>query len=317
MRNAKKLISVVICTHNRADLLTEALQTVCEQTLDLSTYEVIVVDNNSTDHTRQVTESFVQRYPNVRYLFAPEIGNSTARNVGWQQAEARYVAFTDDDCQLPSQWLMTAKAIIESVDPDVFGGPYFACYNTPKPYWFRDKYGSFEPHSTAKLMKNHENFSANNLFVKRQLLMQVGGFDPTFGMHGQQIGYGEENQLLIQIYQMMPDTRFYYDPALFVHHLVRPQKMSWQWIIREHFCRGRALYRITYTKNPQTEKTRRIIFFSARKVCRVVYALTIGPLLRKRDKFPYIQHYFFEETARQILKLGWRYQQYREHSGKI
>ena len=61
------LFSVVICTYNRAHLLPTVLQTVCEQALDCAEYEVLVVDNNSTDETRFVTEAFMQRYENVRY----------------------------------------------------------------------------------------------------------------------------------------------------------------------------------------------------------------------------------------------------------
>ena len=106
------LFSVVICTYNRASLLPTALQTVCEQALDCTEYEVLVVDNNSTDETRFVTESFMQRYSNVRYCFEPQQGLSYARNRGWREARGKYVAYTDDECKVPPQWLTVAKEVI-------------------------------------------------------------------------------------------------------------------------------------------------------------------------------------------------------------
>jgi len=79
-------LSVIICTYNRAELLKNVLQDVCEQTLADSEFEVIVVDNHSTDQTRAVAESFSQRYPNIRYCFEAQQGLSHARNRGWREA---------------------------------------------------------------------------------------------------------------------------------------------------------------------------------------------------------------------------------------
>jgi len=75
-------LSVVVCTYNRAQLLTEALDSVCNQTLDKSRYEIIVVDNNSADGTRELVGEFCRRFSNVRYCFEPQQGLSYARNRG-------------------------------------------------------------------------------------------------------------------------------------------------------------------------------------------------------------------------------------------
>lgn len=150
------LISVILCTYNRADLLATALQTLCEQSLDKREYEVIVVDNNSADETRQVAEAFCRDYANVRYVFETRQGLSHARNRGWREARGEYVAYTDDDCKLPSQWLAVAKQVIEEISPGVLGGPYFAFYNTPKPRWFKDSYGSRDLGDQARALTTSE-----------------------------------------------------------------------------------------------------------------------------------------------------------------
>lgn len=189
-------ISVIICTYNRADLLATVLQSVCEQTLDTTAYEVIVVDNHSTDATADVSHSFVCRYPNVRYCFEPRQGLSYARNRGWQEAKGDYVGYIDDDCQAPAEWLAVAKEMIDSVSPALFGGPALAFYNTSKPDWFHDHYESYRQAQPAGPLNPDEFISGMNMFWEKVLLRQLGGFDPKLGMAGAQLGYGEESALL-------------------------------------------------------------------------------------------------------------------------
>ena len=119
--NSKLAISVVICTYNRAELLANSLQTLCEQTINKSDYEVLVVDNNSQDSTPNLTESFCRYYPNIRYFLETRQGLSHARNRGWQEAKGLYVAYIDDDCKVPEQWLTIAMKIIDRIAPTAFG----------------------------------------------------------------------------------------------------------------------------------------------------------------------------------------------------
>lgn len=103
-------ISVVVCTFNRADILPLALQSLCEQTPHHDQTEIIVVDNNSPDNTRQVVDEFIEKYPNIRYCFEPIQGLSHARNRGWREARGEYVGYLDDDAKAPPEWLHSAIA---------------------------------------------------------------------------------------------------------------------------------------------------------------------------------------------------------------
>lgn len=95
-------VGVIIPTRNRADLLHHALEALSRQTR--APDEVIVVDNGSTDHTRQVAEQFSGRLP-IRYLFEPTPGAGQARNAGIRQSTSDILAFTDDDCIPDENWL--------------------------------------------------------------------------------------------------------------------------------------------------------------------------------------------------------------------
>ena len=309
------LISVVICSYNRAELLADVLQSVCEQTVDAAVYEVIIVDNNSADNTPQISQTFANRYTNIRYCVETAQGLSHARNRGWQEARGAYVAYVDDDCKVPEGWLAAAAAIIDQFRPTVFGGPYFAFFNTPKPYWYKPSYGSHEPFDSADFIDTLHDLHGGNLFVQRGKLVAVNGFDPDFGMTGNTLAYGEENELLERIRKQFPASTFYYDPALFVYHLVRPEKLSWRRLAEERFKSGRAGYHILH-HNRSSQTTLQATLAIGKKGMRILYSVTGGLLLRPRQTFPHVQNYLYEETARQITALGWLYGQFEHKRGQ-
>jgi len=229
--NTGPIISVIICTYNRAEFVGTALKSLCEQTAEKTQYEVIVVDNNSEDNTRVITQEFCRRYPNIRYCLEKRQGLSHARNRGWQESQGKYVAYIDDECKVPAQWLEVALQIIKEFSPAVFGGPYYGYHNSPKPRWWKDSYGAFEPSKTAGVLTQGEYLRGGNFFIHRTLLETIGGFDSRYGMAGQKIAYGEETELQRRIRAMRPDELIYYDPKLYVWHLVRPEKMVLRWIL--------------------------------------------------------------------------------------
>lgn len=240
-------LSVIICTYNRAELLKNVLQDVCQQTLADSEFEVIVVDNHSTDQTRAVAESFCQRYPNVRYCFEAQQGLSHARNRGWREARGEYLAYLDDDCQVPTQWLALAKGIIELQAPIVFGGPYYAFYNSPKPHWWKEKYDAYHSMTyadSAGYLESDQDIHGGNLFIQQAILEKVGGFNPQLGMSGKHLSYGEETELQMRIFKALPEFRAYSDPRLYVYHLVAAKKMTIGWVTRAHIAHGRAAYHV-------------------------------------------------------------------------
>src|SRR5678815_492050 len=109
-------ISVVISTYNRASVLPAAIESILRQNAPEVNYELIVVDNNSTDDTRQVVESFSNR--NVRYVFEAKQGPSHGRNAGIANARGRIIAFTDDDVRPAADWLSNIKRAFDN-NPDV------------------------------------------------------------------------------------------------------------------------------------------------------------------------------------------------------
>lgn len=301
------LISVVVCTYNRADLLPYALHTLGEQSLASNEYEVIVVDNNSTDDTREVVEKFANKVPNLRYCLETKVGLSHARNRGWQEARGEYVAYTDDDCKLPPQWLTVAKEIIEKVSPGVFGGYVLPFYNIPKPKWFKDSYGTLK--KAEDFTNKSPNFIGCNIFIRRHILENLQGFDTNLGMTGKKIAYGEETDLQQRIRAIMPHEIFYCDANLCVYHIVRKDKMtmSWQW--RAFFAKGRYSY-LTSHSNKSTYPIGMLLIKATKIILLIALDLTIGIIKRNRKKYRYVQNYIYEHTSSYLKSLGRLYAQY-------
>src|SRR6185295_6783569 len=117
-------ISAVITTYNRSEMLAAALEPLLRQNAGGVRYEVIVVDNNSTDNTRTTVEAFIARgYPNLRYVFEPKQGIAHGRNAGIAAAQGDIIAFTDDDVVVTDNWIAVIKrAFAENPDVEFIGG---------------------------------------------------------------------------------------------------------------------------------------------------------------------------------------------------
>src|ERR1043166_2673976 len=128
-------LSVVICTYNRHELLRLALLSLLKQSPANVTYEVVVVDNNSTPATRAVVDEFVQSDARVRYVRETRQGNAYARNTGVAEARAPIVAFLDDDVTVRDNWVEIAARTLEATNADFIGGKVLPRWEQPPPSW--------------------------------------------------------------------------------------------------------------------------------------------------------------------------------------
>jgi glycosyltransferase involved in cell wall biosynthesis len=185
----RPVVSVVLCTYNRSHLLAAALDALLRQAPDTPPYEVIVVDNNSTDATHQVVESFIASGI-VRYAFEGRQGLSHARNHGLSIARADLVAFTDDDVRVTSTWIRSiAQAFAEDPNLDMVGGKVEPIWDDAPPAWLResgdaplaladfgDQAFRIGPRSTPD---RAVCLIGANLAMRRRLFEQAGDFSTT------------------------------------------------------------------------------------------------------------------------------------------
>ena len=305
------LITVVLCTYNRWELMASALRSVCEQTIHPMDYEIIVVDNNSTDRTRQHVVEVSRRHAHVRYCFEAKQGLSHGRNAGLRAARGRYVAYIDDDCTVPVEWLGIAQDVIVRVAPAMFGGPYGPFYNSPKPPWYRDSYGSYEGGSSARLLGEDEYLSGTNLFIRRILLDELGGFSPDVGMAGDRLGYGEETIIQQRCRRERPHEGIYYEPKLRVSHLVRSEKMTLRWCARQMFISGRDWQRVLYETRHRQVHILRSFLRAGRALFYLAKGFVQGIVARDRSRYPCVENYLYEVVFVQLQIMGAVYEQFR------
>lgn len=296
------LFSVVICTYNRAELLEGALASLAAQELDPRRFEVLVIDNASTDGTRAVAESYSARYPHIRYVHEPRQGASTARNRGYQEAHGRIIAFSDDDNQLPPAWLIVAAEVAERTGAGIFGGPSRARFLQPPPPWFRETYAVFSPDWPAGALGPDQFLAGNNLFMRRDILERLGGFDPQRGPQGDRMAYGEETELLIRARRVLPAELIYYEPRLYVYHLVRPVKTSLRWKARQQFRSGRAGRQIFEPRRRLSRPA--LVGRGLLRIGALAAELLYALVLRDRRRYPAVQNYLYERATRHFWALG-------------
>jgi glycosyltransferase involved in cell wall biosynthesis len=174
-------VSIVVCTYNRAGLLKDALQSLVDQTLESTRFEVIVVDNNSNDPTEGVVRPFIERHNNFRYVREPEQGVSRARNRGYAEARGVYVAYIDDDARALPDWTERILNAFNTVRPEpvAVGGEIHPWYEKSPPGWFSDDleirtWGTEKGFLQPPRAKS--GFYGSNMAFRKSILESYGGF---------------------------------------------------------------------------------------------------------------------------------------------
>lgn len=239
--NASPVISVVICTLNRAQYLRIALQSlVCQVVPDR--FEVLVVDNGSSDSTPAVTRDFADALP-LRQIVEPKTGLCHARNSGWQKARGRFVAYLDDDAVAEPGWLAaTVEGFAIEPGAGAVGGRVRPIWEAPQPSWLSDHAAraltivdwSAIPKRLTDLRQ--EWLVGANMAVPRRVLQEVGGFHPGLDRVGtNMLSSGDvflQEQILIRGHPIV------YHPAMAVWHVVTPSRLTKAWFRRRYYWQG-------------------------------------------------------------------------------
>jgi glycosyltransferase involved in cell wall biosynthesis len=193
--------SVIVCTYNRAESLRDTLCALRAQKSNPSRqWEVIVVDNNSTDHTRKVVAELQQEWPLLRYEFEPSQGLSYARNHGIGVARGDILLFTDDDVLPEPDWLEVTLNGLEKFNADACGGYIAPIWETPPPPWLTERFYGFLAIRTDRtddylITPGSQMPFGANMAVKKAVFTRMGMFDTNRGRKGQVLSGGEDIEL--------------------------------------------------------------------------------------------------------------------------
>ena len=173
-------ISVVVCTYNGSSTLARCLDSL--QALSYPNYEVIVIDDGSTDPTPKIVAGF----PKTRYIRQDHAGLSAARNLGASSATGEIIAYTDDDCIAHPDWLLHLHRAFQDPVCIAAGGPNIP----PPPRNQTERVVAAAPGAPAHVLLNDteaEHLPGCNLAIRRDVLLRIGGFRPRFRAAGDDV----------------------------------------------------------------------------------------------------------------------------------
>ena len=252
-------VSVVVPTYNRAAMLERTLLSLFSQRTDDANFEIIVVDNNSSDRTGELVESLKAQSPvTLRYLRETQQGNAYARNTGIDQAQAPIIAFLDDDCVADENWVSTIKTTFDRAPEISFvGGRVLPMWETEPPSWLTTAhwaplalldYGGDE---LAIGGSPPRGLLTANLAVRKNVFAEVGGFSPALQRVKGGIGSLEDHEFLLRMCR--GGNRGIFLPELITRTPVDPERISKAYHRRWHLGHGR-FYAIM--QDPEWERSR-------------------------------------------------------------
>ncbi len=241
------LATVTICTRNRADSLARTLASVAEAAQHVSDpWEMVVVDNGSSDHTPEVIDRFTDRLP-LRRVVQDIPGLSNARNAGVAAARGQFIIWTDDDVLVDAQWLASyLAAFAANPAAGIFGGRAVPRYEEPRQDWFI----RMEAHLEGLLaIRDHPEWTDITLdrlpyglnYAMRSDLQRRFAYDPALGVApGRRVG-GEETDVIRRALADGATGRWVWDAT--VYHLITPERQTADYIYAYYFSQGVLYYK--------------------------------------------------------------------------
>jgi len=234
--------SVVIATYNRAEELRRTLRSL-DGVRIADGWEIIVVDNNSTDDTAAVVRDVADTSAvPLRYVHEQVQGRSAALNAGIAAAQGQIIVTTDDDVRVEPDWLEQAGAALDTLKCDYVGGRVLPLWGGPRPVWLSDRSG---PHWAVIALLDYgpSPFELTtrmplgvNMAFRREAFRVVGGWDPRVGRKAGTLLGQEVREWCIRA--RARGVRGYYAPGLVVRHLIPADRLNKRYFRRWFYWRG-------------------------------------------------------------------------------
>jgi glycosyltransferase involved in cell wall biosynthesis len=233
-------VSVLICTYNRAEDLRLTLTGMEAMKIPAGTsWELVIVDNNSSDHTRDVISGFEAKLP-VRYFTESKQGKSHALNSGVRECRAPLILMTDDDVDVDPGWMLeVCRAAAERPQSHFFGGRIIPRWPGKPPAWLvchsQDLLMGVTLDFTlgdedAVLKPGGNTFLGANVAFRKEPLLEVGPFRGDLGPFGRSLRFGEESEYIERL--MQAGYEGYYLPRMIVNHRNGAERMTERYMLR-------------------------------------------------------------------------------------
>ena len=242
------LLSIVIPTYNRAKSLKSCLISIEQQKVDKNCYEVIVVDNGSTDNTKHIVDSFLSKF-NLIYSFSPTPGLHIGRHKGLELSAAKVISFIDDDIIAFPGWIESVISAFNKPEVVMVGGNNIPKYEAPPPLWLtqwwseKNSTGSFLP-LLSILDFGEGEFDIDpgyiwgcNFSVRKEIVVKANGFHPD-ALPIDRIRFRGDGETHISNYVRENKLRALFNSKVSVYHCVPKERLSKEYFKKRAYAEG-------------------------------------------------------------------------------
>lgn len=239
------MVSVIVCTYNRAHYLAETLAHLLGQSASIDTFEVVLINNNSTDHTEDICDQFVTENPSFpfRYIIEKAQGLSHARNRGIKEAKGDILTFIDDDAfTQPNYVQVITDHFKANPKTTAIGGKIIPQYEEEAPKWM-SKFllpliAALDMGDEVKVFPKGKFPIGANMSIRKEAFKKHGDFDVNLGRKGESLEGSEEKDLFFRL--IKAGAKITYLPQAGVHHIIPAKRVSMDYIKKQAVGIGKS-----------------------------------------------------------------------------
>lgn len=240
-----KKISVIVCTYNRSDYILKALNSLARQILPTNQYEVIIINNNSTDLTDALCNAFLQEQQNLNclYFIEKQQGLSYARNRGIAESSGDILVFMDDDAQADENYLSEIRDFFDTTpDVEACGGRIYPDFESKQPDWMSHFLlpltSTIDMGNKIKLFKGTKYPVGANMAFRKDVFQKYGMFNTDLGRKGNNLDGSEEKDIFMKIKK--DNKKIYYLPSAIIKHQVPDRRLTFDFFKRQAIGVGKS-----------------------------------------------------------------------------
>ena len=229
------MISFIICTYNRDKYIYQCLSNLAKNNQTSYDWEIILVNNNSTDNTHSECERFYADYQlsNYHYFIEETPGLSHARNRGIKESEGEWLVILDDDSMVGNDYIDNLGKWLELYpDAGAFGGPITPFFEEKEPAWLSKWSMSFvsaiDLGTEVRIFEKNKYPIGANMGISRKAINKTGLFNPSLGRTKNLLLGGEEKDLFLRIHES--GYPIYYFPDIKVNHCIPDSRLTREYI---------------------------------------------------------------------------------------
>ena len=240
------MITVLIATYNGAITLPDVLTAYHNLKTPDEEWKLIIVDNGSSDRTKEIITSFIQLLP-ITYLFEPRRGKNLSLNTGLSSIAGDLVIFTDDDIIPHPDWLRQLRLAADSQPLySIFGGPVLPLWESPPDDWILSwvplgpTFAILDSKEEGPIKINY--VYGGNMAIRASIFAAGYKFDETIGPKAAKYVQGGETKLLMQLHEA--GFKAWHCSSAIVHHMIRSFQMDKKWVLNRAIRYGRGEYNL-------------------------------------------------------------------------